>query len=129
MTKQAPSLQNTPPGTKIANGASLSTTPSTGGVYACYAPPPTDLVPEPMTGNLVPRRYRGWDHMNCPHPTPPPPGWHHCTGENGCPILLQAGHRYCRTHADLIHDLSPADRARPQMALAAKRGHINWGRP
>jgi hypothetical protein len=95
----------------------------------CVAPPPTDLVPEPLTGNPVPRGYRGWDHMNCPHPTPPPPGWHHCPGENGCPILLQAGHRYCRTHADLIHDHSPADRARPQMALAAKRGHINWGRP
>ena len=97
--------------------------------WRCVAPPATDLVPDPMTGRPIPRGYRGADHMNCHHPTPPPPGYHHCEGDGGCPILLQAG-RFCVMHGDLSDDLSPAERARPVSSAAAKQtvfANRSWG--
>lgn len=50
-------------------------------------------------------------HNRCSHPSPPPPGYHRCAGENGCPILIANRHpaRLCQNHADdaVAADLRP----------------------
>lgn len=94
--------------------------------WRCVAPPATDLVPDPWTGSMVPRGYRGADHMRCNHPTPPPPGFHYCQGDPGCAILLQVG-RFCVFHGDLSDDLSPADRAKPASSLTPRPGSFGGG--
>lgn len=106
-----------------SHGRNAGSTPMPG--WKCVAPPADDLVPDPMTGRLVPRGYRGADHMMCTHPTPPPQGHHWCQGDSGCTILIQAG-RFCVMHGDLSDDLSPADRAKPACSTTPKPAHRIW---
>lgn len=58
--------------------------------------PPGQCVAEPRN------TYRGADHMRCTHPTPTPPGYRRCRGENGCPFRLGRGD-YCYYHARDLH--------------------------
>lgn len=81
----------------------------------CVANPP-DHVP--------PGVYRGWDHRNCEHPTPPPAGYRRCEGDPGCEarLLVRGNRRMCGYHDDLHYGVTPAIRYEELMG-AQRRTH------
>jgi hypothetical protein len=63
--------------------------------------------------------YRGWAHMRCSHPTPPPAGYRRCNGgDQGCPFRLREG-QTCYYHLEQ-NTLGDVEQARVR---------ADWGGP